>query len=536
MQAIRFPVHPLSSPLPPPLPPGAEIGSLLGHLTLGVLAGYLAAAALRRHDLRWTWALPALALELPARAPLAGWHGTLVTAALCAAVRGRRRHKEDLAWGGDLRELAEARRGPLPFVRAALTGLLERYGASRANQALKEDRMAVGRDERGRIVSVPFGSDGGRHTLVAGATGSGKTVTQTWILCRAVEAGLAVVVVDPKGDRRMREELAESAHRCGREFLEWTPNGPAVYNPFGHGSASEIADRALAGERFTEPHYQRQAQRYLGYAVRALRGGSIAVSLRELVDQLDPERLEVLAERLSEQQAAATLDYLHSLSARQRTDLSGVRDRLAILAESDLAGWLDPEPPGASVFDLLSAMRRRAVVYFALQVDSWPLLAQMLGTAIVGDLRGTMAALQRSPVASVVAIDEFAAIAAEQVAHLFGRARSAGINLLLGTQELSDLRADGRAQLRDQVLGNLSSLIAHRQVVCESAELVSRLAGSRGAWRTTQTSSGGWTRSRSSASQLSVDRIRSLPVGDAAILDLAGGTARVASVFSRRAR
>jgi hypothetical protein len=518
---------------------GDELVSLLVHIALGLALGFAAVAVMRRRNLRWTWTLPVLTLALPAHGLLAGSYPTLITAALSAAVRGRRRHREDLAWGGDLRERAEARRGPLPFARAQVTALLERYravGADASAATVKAGRMAIGRDDEARTVSIPFGAgDGGRHTLVVGATGSGKTVTQTWIVCRAVEAGLGAVVIDPKGDRRMRDELAHSARESGRELLEWTPFGPNVYNPFGHGTASEIADRALAGERFTEPHYQRQAQRYLGYAVRALRGAGMVVSLPALVRQLDPESLAELAELLPEQQAEATIDYLDALSARQRTDLGGVRDRLAILAESDLAEWLDPARQDAVAFDLLSAMRRRAVVYFALHSDAWPLLAQMLGIAVVGDLRGTMAALQRAPVASVVAIDEFAAIAAEQVAHLFGRARSAGINLLLGTQELADLRADGRAQLHDQVLGNLACLIAHRQVVCESAELVSRLAGARGAWRTAQTGAG-WTRSRSSEPVLSAERIRALPVGDAAVLDLGAGCAQVAHVFSGRRR
>ena len=68
---------------------------------------------------------------------------------------------------------------------------------------------------------------------------------------------------------------------------------------------------------------------------------------------------------------------------------------------------------------------------------------------------------------TLVVIDEFSAIAAEQVVRLFGRARSAGLSLLLGTQELSDLRLPGRERLLEQVLGNLSVLIAHRQVVPE---------------------------------------------------------------------
>ncbi|HEU0251177.1 MAG TPA: type IV secretion system DNA-binding domain-containing protein [Solirubrobacteraceae bacterium] len=534
--------HPLSPSLAPLLAPMQELFSVFCHVGAGVAVGSLVVTAMRRHDLCWTWSLPALVLELPVHPLIGGWYYTLLTATGCAAARGRRRHREDLAWGGDLAEWAQARRGPLLFAHEALIALREHsvQGVSPAQARvagrLAADRIAIGRDERTRVVSIPLGAGGGRHTLVLGATGSGKTVTQTWILCSAIEAGLGAVVIDPKGDPRMREQLAAAASQCGREFVKWTPAGPNVYNPFGHGSASEIADRALAGERFTEPHYQRQAQRYLGYAVRALRCAEITVSLSELVDQLDPTSLEELAQRLPRKQADATTHYLTRLSARQRSDLSGVRDRLAILAESDLAQWLDPATPGQIVFDLLSAMRRRAVVYFALEVDSWPLLARMLAAAIVGDVRGAMSALQHSPVPTVVAIDEFAAVAADQVAHLFGRARSAGISLLLGTQELSDLRLDERVQLRDQVLGNLSSLIAHRQVVCESAELVANLAGSRGVWRTSQTAVGGWTRSRSSAALLAPERIRSLAAGEAAVLDLAASTTSIAHVFSRRAR
>jgi conjugal transfer pilus assembly protein TraD len=368
---------------------------------------------------------------------------------------------------------------------------------------------------------------------VVGATGSGKTVTETWLAARAIEAGLAAVVLDPKGDTRMRAQLAEAAQSAGREFIEWTPRAPSVYNPFGHGGPSEIADKALAGERFTEPHYQRQAQRYLGHAVRALAGSGVVVSLPALVPQLDPAHLEVLARTLPEQQAEATFDYLDSLIPRQRTDLVGVRDRLAIMAEADVAPWLDPANAGARTFDLLGAVRMRAVVYFDLKADALPLLAHMLGVAIVGDLQTTMATLQGNPVPTIVVIDEFAAIAAEQVAHLFGRARSAGLNLLLGTQELSDLRLDGRRQLLEQVLGNLSAIVAHRQVVPESAELIGRLAGSRGAWRVSHASDGRWTRTRSCAPLLASEDIRCLSPGRAAVMEFGGGaSAHIVEVFS----
>ena len=524
----------------PPVNPVAPLVDLLGwlassavHVAIGLLVGALAARLMRRRHLRWTWTGALCVPLMLVESKLSGWGLVCDAAVVCAAMRGRRWHREDLLAGGDLADMAAARRGPLATMRT-LTGFLRERTAFPSLATVREERIGVGRTDNYEQVSIPFGlRGGGKHSLIVGATGSGKTVTETWIATRAIDAGLAAVVVDPKGDARMHEQLALAADRNGRRFLEWTPRGPSVYNPFAQGAASGVADKALAGELFTEPHYQRQAQRYLGHAVRALRGAGEHVSLRTLVDSLDPTSLEALCGTVPGRQARATHDYLTSLTRRARGELGGVRDRLAIMVESDVGPWLDPATAGAPVFDLLQAIRERAVVYFSLEVDAWRLLAQMLGVAIVQDLQATMAALQAEPIPAVVVIDEFASIAAEQVGHLFGRARSAGINLLLGTQELSDLRVKDRPELLEQVLGNLTCLLAHRQVVPESAELIARLGGSRGVWRTSRSEAGRWTRSRSSKPRLSVEEIRGLQPGWAAALDLAaGGAPRIVQVFS----
>ena len=141
-------------------------------------------------------------------------------------------------------------------------------------------------------------------------------------------------------------------------------------------------------------------------------------------------------------------------------------------------------------FELLGSLREGAVVYFSLQADRRPLLSQMLAAAIVQDLQTVVAACQSRPLPTLVAIDEFSALAAEGVVRLFGRARSAGFSLLLGTQEISDLRPPGRERVLEQVMGNLTVLIAHRQVVRDSAELIAGLAGSAGAWRVSRHSDG----------------------------------------------
>jgi type IV secretory pathway TraG/TraD family ATPase VirD4 len=266
--------------------------------------------------------------------------------------------------------------------------------------------------------------------------------------------------------------------------------------------------------------------------VRVLQARGETASLARLVQCLDRTTLELLAREAPEQSAQATFAYLDSLDARQTRDLGGVRDRLAVLAESDAARWLAPSAdPASPDLDLLEAMRNGAVVYFALEADRRPLLAQMLGAAIVQDLITVVASCQSQPLHAVVAIDEFAAVAAEQVARLFGRARSAGISLLLATQELADLRAGGRGVLLDQVLGNVGTLIAHRQVVPDSASLIATLAGTRGAWTGTLRPDGEVSRTRTRELELRPDEIRGLAPGQAAVVVPGSGVAPIARIL-----
>ena len=507
------------------------------HVALGLVIGAIAARMLRSRHLHWSWAPCGLVIDWLIRSPLGSWSLTLGVAALGAGLRGRRWHHEDIDAGADLAEIARRRYGPLDALGALVRRVVHREESLRTDGWFRGEQLIVGRDEDGRDVPIQLGgSCGGTHTLVVGAAGSGKTVTQTWIAVRAIEHGMAAIVVDPKGDRDMCAEVRRAAQLAGRRFVEWTPSGPCTYNPYARGGETEIADKALAGERFTEPHYLRQAQRYLGHVVRALRHAGLEVSLEGIVRHLDPTQLEQLVRSLPEHEARKTHDYLDSLTDRQRSDLAGVRDRLAILAESDVGRWLEPQVDIAQ-FDLLEAVMDRAVVYFNLEADRRPLLTQMLGAAIVQDLQTTVAALQGRPVGSLVVIDEFSAIAPEHVSRLFARARGAGMSLLLGTQELSDLRLPGRESLLDQVMGNLSVLIAHRQVVPDSAELIASLAGTRGVWRTSRASDGRSTRTRTREGVLDASEVTGLARGWAAVIALSDHHGvRITRIFSVKHR
>src|SRR5579871_1099211 len=155
---------------------------------------------------------------------------------------------------------------------------------------------------------------------------------------------------------------------------------------------------------FTEPHYLRQAQRYLGHATRTMRVAQVPITPASLMAHLIPAQLDATARRLDPDRAQAVHDYLDALTERRRRDLAGVRDRLSILAESDLAQWLRPED-GTLAIDLPAVAKDGDVAYVALEADRWPLLAHLLGAAIIGDLITVTAELQATPRPTLVLVD-----------------------------------------------------------------------------------------------------------------------------------
>jgi hypothetical protein len=75
--------------------------------------------------------------------------------------------------------------------------------------------------------------------------------------------------------------------------------------------------------------------------VRTLKGARLPVTVATLSENMVPDMLEWTSRALpDEQQAKQVHDYVDSLRAEQRRGLAGTRDRLAILAESDVARFL----------------------------------------------------------------------------------------------------------------------------------------------------------------------------------------------------
>lgn len=460
-------------------------------------------------------------------APLVIIFGPLMTPVLFGlfiiAVTMEKQHRSQLSVGADISARARRRLGPLDWMGRRVN---KRTLATRPR--ITPGSLEVGYDAGFAPACITFGGDQGHHSLIVGATGAGKTYTTAYVVEQHILAGHGAIVIDPKSDPALREVARHTAGKMDKRFVEWSPDGPSAYNPYKHGSPSEITDKALAAEDYTEPHYLRSAQRHLQHVLYAKRAaGRWPATPQSLVDCFDPATLAELVEAMPVREGQALLDYLDSLSERNRRDLDGTVNRLAILAESEIGAWLGHRS-GCDELDLREVVAKREVAYVSLESDRWPMLAEMIAAAMIQDLVTISAELQQSePIPTVVAIDEFAAISRDRVASLFGRGRSAGLSLVLSTQSIGDLRAGSLDEaFCDQVVDNLSSLIVFRQSTPDNAEYLAGLFGTTDSWSSTQSQANGLTGLVQAGSRRRVkeyvvhpDEIKSLQVGRAFVLD-----------------
>ncbi len=274
---------------PAPHGPLVAVGfSLLAGLALGALAALL----LRRAGRSWSFGL--LAFAPLALVPALGWAmptaalptGVLVLSAATAATGlGLHAHLEDIRVGQDRESAARARRRPLDRTRARLA---ER-GSRR--QELLAGSTPIGRTASGRLVAVARGdARSGRHVLVPGATGAGKTTTLGALLVDHVaRAGHGAVVIEAKSDGALLAAARSAAAARGAPFRLFSPEGPVAYDPLAHGSVDERSERLVAVEDWGSADadfYRQAASPFLRAVIRTLDAGVAPTTLAAVAARL----------------------------------------------------------------------------------------------------------------------------------------------------------------------------------------------------------------------------------------------------------
>ena len=349
--------------------------------------------------------------------------------------------------------------------------------------------LILGTDERGKPVHLAD-RQLAAHGLIVGASGAGKSTTLLTILTDRITRGKAVVAIDLKGSPAFAAELQGATAAAARRLVVWTLDGPAHWNPLAYGNATELKDKLVGTERFTEPHYQRAAERYVQTALGVLEASGRRPELAEVVAAMEPNRLAALTRALDRPSAARVLDYVANLSPDQLSAVRGLASRLALLTESSAGRFL---AAGAPAVDVRAALDGNEVVLFSLNSSVYGKLAAQVGTLVIQDLvsatghrlAGGPAAGGAQAAQATVAIDEFSALGSDHLLALLARGREPGVSVVLATQELADLERAGPG-FRDQVLGLTAVKIAHRQDVPNSAQLIAQMAGTERVWEVTR--------------------------------------------------
>jgi conjugal transfer pilus assembly protein TraD len=288
------------------------------------------------------------------------------------------------------------------------------------------ETVLLGADPSGRRVALTD-RQLEAHALIVGASGAGKTTTLETILAQQIARGRPVVAIDMKGSPAFASSLADAARAAGRELRVFTPEGASHWNPLAHGGPTALKDMLMSAERFSEPHYQRAAERYLQTTLTVLGAAHPGrpPALSEVVEAMVPARLAALARGVPEPLAGRAARYVAALPPDQLGAAAGLGTRLALLSESVAGPWLEPAPEGG--IDLGDALDGGDVILFSLNSSTYGKLASQLGALAIQALTSAAGRrLQRAdapPRPATIALDEFSALGADNVLSLLARGR-----------------------------------------------------------------------------------------------------------------
>lgn len=356
----------------------------------------------------------------------------------------------------------------------------------------KDGTVLLGVDnDTGRPVGVPGGMVG-RHTLVVGSTGSGKTTTATRLAVSVLADGGGLIVVDLKGDRETVELWRQIAATRDRRCVVWSFGGGTVYDPLAYGGVSERVRKVMALGEWTEPYYQTVAEQMLQLAIRALDEVGERPTLARLHNLLTMDRLKELGRRAGGPACSELVAEVGSMDKGQQSGLKHVRMKVGLLVQAEYGPALDPAlSPGRDTVDLTRALDDGDVVVVSLSELAYGHIASRMAEVVLTDVASVAGARQARDLTGgevlrpgMVWVDEFSAMKPGPFASLFARARSASIGLVLSTQEVSDLAREDPT-FRAAVATNVGTLIAHRIHDPDSAAWVCALIGNREGWKET---------------------------------------------------
>lgn len=373
------------------------------------------------------------------------------------------------------------------------------------------------------------------HSLIVGTTGSGKTRMFDIFISQAILRGEAVIIVDPKGDKEMRDNARRACVAMGepQRFISFHPAFPdesiridALRN---FTRVTEIASRLAAlipSEAGADPFKSfgwqalnnvsqgivmtnrrpnlRLIRRYLeggtaelviqaveAYAERVMPGDweTAAEPYREKAKLGGREKMALAMQRfysavLQPKVPSSELEGLLSMFLHDSTHFSKMVANLLpimnMLTSGELGDMLSPDPNNLDddrlITDSAKIINNGQVAYLGLDSLTDGMVGSAIGSLILSDLTAVAGDRYNFGVGNRtvnIFVDEAAEVINDPFIQLLNKGRGAKLKLFVATQTFADFAARmGSKDKANQVLGNINNLYALRVQDTETQEYI----------------------------------------------------------------
>lgn len=373
------------------------------------------------------------------------------------------------------------------------------------------------------------------HVLIVGTTGSGKTRAADVIVTQCVIREEPLIVIDPKGDQELRNNIEAAYRRLGREddFSFFHPAFPeescAIDCLANFQRESELASRIAAiipsskgDDVFAS--YSQNALMSIFYGIIAggepptildihepLSHGSSRILVNAVarwakVNGLEvPRKLFDAATSNHDRTAMEAVKFyrstLHETPSARDIDLDGLVSLfehdathfskmvaslvpvIGQLCSGDLKQLLSPSPSAGRlpksgrVVNLANVISGNRGIYIGLDTLSDSIVGSRVGQLVLSDLTalaGQRYNFGRGDRFVNIFIDEAAEVATEKLIQLLNKGRGANFRIFVATQTLADFAARiGSKDMQEMMVGNLNSVMMLRTMNPETQKALS---------------------------------------------------------------
>lgn len=307
-----------------------------------------------------------------------------------------------------------------------------------------------------------------KHSVVVGASGSGKSVLLDSLMFDDMREGKPVIYLDPKGDNESLERFVDLCRMNNREYLifseYYNKENKLSLNPVLDGSVNHIADRVFKSFTWSEEFYANKSAQALKVSIRVLKDRKDVVTLKNIY-------LKVL--ELSETK-------IEGKTILNRSEIEGLITKLDNIVNSDFGAILEGE--GAYSFNKIRDEGK--CVYIGLSVLGYAETARAIGKLILGDINYSVYNTYRNITSSskhslsplALYIDELSAVITDEFIEILNKCRGAKIEITTAFQTSSDINKIC-PDLCQQVFENSLNWYVMKQRMQEAAEDISNSIG-----------------------------------------------------------